>query len=241
MYSLDTTHPEVAAHLENVARELVGAGFGYLKLDFTFAPSVDGRWHDPSCTPAERVRAGFDAIRRGAGDAFLLGCGVPLANVVGVVDGCRIGADVAPCWELDPADEVVAGYLDVQPATRSAFVATVARSFLHRRLWTNDPDCIMLRTSETDLAPEAAASWAQCVGLSGGSVVISDDLGLLGSEDRARFREVVALAAESDADARRGRPPVAQDLLEHPWPSSITTPRHALTVELEDGAPVGRP
>src|SRR5690606_39623956 len=76
MYALDTTKPEVIAHLEHVAQSLVEAGFAYLKLDFTFAPSFDGVWADASRTPAQRVRAGFDAIRRGAGeDTFLLGCG----------------------------------------------------------------------------------------------------------------------------------------------------------------------
>ena len=102
---------------------------------------------------------------------------MPLANVVGVVDANRIGADVAPLWALDPGAEIVPGYLNVQPATRSAFAATVARSFMHRNLWMNDPDCIMLRTTSTDLAPDAAATWAQCVGLSGGLVMVSDDLG----------------------------------------------------------------
>ena len=194
MYSLDTSRPEVLDHLEQLARDLVDAGFVYLKLDFTFAPSVDGRWHDATLTPAERVRAGFDAIRRGAGDdTFILGCGVPLANVVGVVDANRIGADVAPLWALDPGAEIVPGYLNVQPATRSAFAATVARSFMHRQLWMNDPDCIMLRTTSTDLDPAAAATWAQCVALSGGLVMVSDDLDLLGSEARARLDEVVAI------------------------------------------------
>ena len=66
-YGLDTTHPAALDHLEWVARSLVDAGFRYLKLDFTFSPSADGGYADPSRTPAERVRAGFDAIRRGAG------------------------------------------------------------------------------------------------------------------------------------------------------------------------------
>jgi len=234
MYSLDTSRPEVQDHLEQIARELVDAGFDYLKLDFTFAPSVDGRWHDATLTPAERVRAGFDAIRRGAGDdAFILGCGVPLSNVVGVVDANRVGADVAPLWALDPGAEIVPGYLDVQPATRSAFAATVARSFMHRKLWMNDPDCIMLRTTSTDLEPDAAATWAQCVALSGGLVMVSDDLGVLGPEARARLDEVVALGRTSDAAAQRGHPPTSPDLLVHTVPTTLTTAGHELVADVE--------
>jgi hypothetical protein len=59
--------------------------------------TVTGVWRDRSLTPAQRVRAGYDAIRRGAGDdTFLLGCGAPQGACIGVVDGMRIGPDVAP-------------------------------------------------------------------------------------------------------------------------------------------------
>jgi alpha-galactosidase len=234
MYSLDTTHPEVLAHLEQLARDLVEAGFAYLKLDFTFAPSVEGRWHDPTRTPAQRVRAGFEAIRRGAGtETVLLGCGVPLSNVVGVVDANRIGPDVAPRWTLEPSEEIVPGYLDVQPATRSAFAATAARSFMHRQLWANDPDCVMLRTEDTELGTDAALTWERCVGLSGGLVMVSDDLALLGADARARLDEVVALGRESDALAVGGDPPRCADLLEHRAPARLVAGRRELVADLD--------
>ena len=236
MYSLDTTHPEVLDHLEALAHDLVDAGFGYLKLDFTFAPGVDGRWHDPGRTPAERVRAGYEAFRRGAGDdAFVLGCGVPLANVVGVVDANRIGADVAPCWELDASAEIVAGYLDVQPATRSAYATTVTRAFLHRQLWVNDPDCVMLRTASTGLSPAAAATWARCVGVSGGLVMVSDDLALLGADARRLLDEVIELGRASDAEALDGMPPRAPDLMDHAVPTVLAGAGAELVTDPTDG------
>jgi len=234
MYSLDTTNPEVLAHLEQLARDLVDAGFSYLKLDFAFAAAVEGRWHDPGMTPAQRVRAGFDAIRRGAGEeTFLLGCGVPLSNVVGVVDANRIGVDVAPHWAPDPSQDVIPGYLDVEPAARSAFAGTLARSFMHRQLWANDPDCLMLRDSDTQLAPAAVETWNRCVGLSGGLVMVSDDLGLLGPEARARLEEVVALGRASDDEARRGRPPVCPDLMEHPVPRGLRGGGHEMVADTD--------
>jgi alpha-galactosidase len=83
--ALDTTRPDVLAHLEATAAALVEAGYRYLKLDFTYAPAVPGRYADPSRTPAQRVRAGMEAVRRGAGDeVFLLGCGLPLGAGIGV-------------------------------------------------------------------------------------------------------------------------------------------------------------
>jgi alpha-galactosidase len=237
MYGLDTSSPEVAAHLEGVARDLVDAGFSYLKLDFTFSPSVDGGYHDPSLTPAQRVRAGFEAIRRGAGDdAFILGCGVPLANVVGVVDANRIGQDVAPLWSLRPEDEIVPGYLDVQPSTQLALANTVARAFMHRRLWANDPDCVMLRTDQTDLSEEAARTWAHAVGMSGGLVLVSDDLALLDAPARALLDDVIAIGRAVDAEARAGRAPRAPDLLDRAQPSTLEAAGHHLVVDLGDAS-----
>ena len=237
MYGLDTTHPEVTDHLESVAAALVEAGFPYLKLDFTFSPSVDGRYHDPTRTPAERVRAGFAAIRRGAGDdAFLLGCGVPLANVVGLVDANRIGPDVAPVWSLDPAAEMVPGYLGIQPATAHAFTNTLTRSFMHRRLWLNDPDCVMLRTEDTGLTPAAARTWAHAVGVSGGMALVSDDLGLLGADARTLLDEVLALGRAADDDARRGGGARCPDLLEHQAPGRLESAAGALDADPFTGA-----
>ena len=224
MYGLDTTHPGVQAHLEEVAASVVGAGFPYLKLDFTFSPSVDGGYADPSRTPAERVRDGFPALRRGAGDdAFLLGCGVPLANVVGLVDANRIGPDVAPTWALEPSEEVVPGYLGIQPATSHAFTNTLTRSFMHRRLWLNDPDCLMLRTTDTGLGEAAARTWALAVGLSGGMALVSDDLALLDAGSRRLLDEVVGLGRVADAGAVAGDGPRCDDLLEPTSPSRLTS------------------
>jgi alpha-galactosidase len=237
MYGLDTTNPEVLAHLESVAATLVEWGFTYLKLDFTFSPSFDGTWHDPSRTPAERVRAGYEAVRRGAGDdAFLLGCGAPLANVVGVVDGNRIGQDVAPQWALDPSAEIIPGYLAIQPATQHAYVNTVTRSFMHRRLWLNDPDCVMLRASATDLSPEAARTWAHAVAVSGGMALVSDDLALLGPDARALLDEVVAIGRRSDAEAIAGLPAHSPDLLHAAQPTTYRCRTHRLAVDPRTGA-----
>jgi alpha-galactosidase len=180
VHVLDTTDPEVLAHLEGVAADLVAAGFPYLKLDFTYAPSIGGRYADPSQTPAQRVRAGMEAVRRGAGDdTFLLGCGLPLGAGIGLVDGMRIGADVAPSWDLRPGQYAPGGYADNEPATVNAWRNTLTRSWMHRRLWLNDPDCLMLRTVGTELRPSEVEAWALAVGASGGMALVSDDLALL--------------------------------------------------------------
>lgn len=236
MYGLDTTHPEVVTHLETLARTLVDVGFDYLKLDFTFSPSFDGVWHDAARTPAERVRAGFDAIRRGAGDAFLLGCGSPQSAVVGVVDGNRIGPDVAPSWPIEATTEPLAGYRGSQPSTRNAWFSTAARAFMHRRLWLNDPDCLMLRSAETELSTEQMRTWALAVGVSGGMALVSDDLALVDADGRALLDEAVALGRVADAAARAERAPRSPGLLEGPSPSVIASAAGVLEVDAGQGA-----
>jgi alpha-galactosidase len=232
MYALDTTIPDVNAHLEQTARDLVDAGFTYLKLDFTFAPSFDGVWHDAACTPAERVRAGYEAIRRGAGDdAFLLGCGAPLSHVVGVVDGNRIGPDVAPSWERGDDGMTLPGYGDVEPATLHAWIDTLTRSFMHRRLWLNDPDCLMLRTDETAMSRAAVETWARAVAVSGGMALVSDDLALLDADARSLLDEVVRIGREVDAVAMVGAAPRCEDLLDHAVPRRLSAAGYRLEAD----------
>ncbi len=224
---LDTTRPEVLAHLEATAAALVALGYRYLKLDFTYAPAVPGRYADPSRTPAQRVRAGMEAVRRGAGDdVFLLGCGLPLAAGIGVVDGMRIGPDVAPWWE--PGPDVLPGYAEAAPATVNAWRSTLVRSAFHRRLWLNDPDCLMLRTADTGLSAEAVRAWALAVGVSGGMALVSDDLALLDAGARRLLDEVLVLGHRADAEARTGPPPRCGDLMDMATPGWLSAAGYEL-------------
>jgi alpha-galactosidase len=234
VHTLDTSQPEVMEHLESTARQLVEAGYPYLKLDFTFAPSMQARYADPTRTPAQRVRAGFEAVRRGAGpDTFLLGCGAPLGPSVGLVDGMRIGPDVAPWWQVQPDQYRPPGHEGGEPATENAWRNTLSRSFLHRRLWLNDPDCLMLRTARTKLEPAQLRAWALAVGVSGGMALVSDDLALLGADARALLDEVVALGREADGGAH---PPRCPDLLDHDPPRRLRTERVELMGDPSTGS-----
>jgi alpha-galactosidase len=234
MWELDTTRPDVLAHLEHTAAALVAMGYRYLKLDFTFSAAMPGRYDDATRTPAERVRAGYDAVRRGAGDdAFILGCGAPLGALVGVVDAMRIGADVAPAWDVAPdASTRQPAYEETTPSTRNAFVNTCTRSFMHRTLWANDPDCLMLRTEQTELPAAAAAVWAHTVGCSGGLALVSDDLALLGPAERRLLEETIATGRAADAAATQGEPARAVGLFETAGPVGLEGPAGLVTVDL---------
>jgi len=198
VYVLDTARAEVTAHLTALFRELVAMGFHYLKLDFLFAAAMAAQSGDPRVGRAERLRRGLEAVRSGAGgDAFLLGCGCPLGAAVGVVDGMRVGPDVAPAWLPDRA-HAIPGLEATMPATANAVRNVLARAWMHRRLWLNDPDCLMARSRDTALSPAEVRTLAAAIASTGGTVVFSDDVPALASGDRALLRETAATAREVD-------------------------------------------
>ncbi len=195
-YALDPSNPAFRAHLRHLFAKLTrDFGYSYLKLDFLYAAAAPGRRHDPGLTRGETLRHGLEAIREGAGDdAFILGCGCPLGQAIGVVDGMRIGPDVSPFW-----GSTASGAGD--PSTVYALDAIIARSFMHRRLWLNDPDCLMLRARETRLTADERAALAATIVASGGMLIISDDMSLLDAEAGKLFRAVSQIAAEIDNNA----------------------------------------
>jgi alpha-galactosidase len=204
VYVLDTSREEVCAHLSRTFAALVGMGFTYLKLDFLYAVAMQAGAHDPRLTRAERLRRGLDAVRAGAGpDAFLLGCGCPLGAAVGAVDGMRIGPDVAPAWAPDEGG-AIPGLEPTGPATRNAVRNVLSRAWMHRRLWLNDPDCLMARTRETSLTPSEITTLAASIAATGGMVIFSDEVALLSPSERALIRDTVALAREVDSGGARG-------------------------------------
>ncbi|MGC2492645.1 MAG: glycoside hydrolase family 36 protein [Candidatus Binatus sp.] len=206
-YALDPSNPAFVAHLRDLFAKLTrDFGYSYLKLDFLYAAAAPGRRLDPNLTRGETLRHGLEAIRAGAGDdAFILGCGCPIGQAVGIVDGMRIGPDVSPFW-----GKTASGAGD--PSTVYALDAIIARSFMHRRLWLNDPDCLMLRARKTRLTAVERAALASVIVSSGGMLLISDDMSLLDAEAAKLFRQVAQLAEEIDSNAERG-PVLALDLM----------------------------
>jgi alpha-galactosidase len=181
-YALDTTHPAVLDWLRNTFRTLARDwGYRMLKLDFLYAAALPGQRNDPTATRAAALRHGLEAIRDGAGeDAFLLGCGCPLGPAIGIVDAMRIGPDVAPFWS-NPLSRGPQRDLHGL-ATKHAIRNTLTRAFTHRRWWLNDPDCLMLRDTKTQLTPDEVRSLATVIAVTDGMIVLSDRIEQLTGE-----------------------------------------------------------
>jgi alpha-galactosidase len=198
VHVLDTSRDDVTDHLETTAAELVDMGFRYLKLDFLYAAAMRAEARDAGLSRAGRLRRGLSAIRTGAGDeTFLLGCGCPLGAAVGVVDGMRIGPDVAPHWDSGDAPRIP-GLEPTLPSVRSALRSILARAWMHRRLWLNDPDCLMARGRDSRLTPAERHTLAAAIAASGGMTLFSDDVAALDRAGRDLVAGTLALAREVD-------------------------------------------
>src|SRR5262249_39529284 len=101
-YALDGTHPEAQKHLETLFRTMRRDwGCTYFKLDANFWGAMHGgRFHDANATRIEAYRRGMEAILRGSGDGFILGCNHPIWPSFGLIDGSRSSADIKRTWAV---------------------------------------------------------------------------------------------------------------------------------------------
>ena len=176
---LDCTHPRAEAWLRDVVSTVVRDwGYDYLKLDalsFAAQTATRVRYHGPGTTAPMNLRRGLEIIREAAGDStFILGCTCHFGPAIGLVDAMRVGPDVKALWFDGP-----------NPSAKHAMRMTLQRNWMHGRWWANDPDCLIVRDTDTELSEPETRFLATAIALSGGMVVLSDDLPKLSPARRA--------------------------------------------------------
>lgn len=176
MLALDVTHPGAAEYLETVYRSLVAMGFDFFKIDFLAVGAVDGRRHE-AVSALDAYRAGLRIVRQAVGSSTILGAG-PLLPSIGFVDAMRVSPDVDTKLGLDPD-------LSRQAMARAIMVGR-ARSWMHGRLWVNDPDCLLARPGV-----EPGKSWAEHVAACHGIAFSGDRLGELDEDGIELTRHVL--------------------------------------------------
>lgn len=166
MRVLDVTHPEAAAYLREAIKRLAAWGLDFLKIDFLFAGTWEGPRH-VSMPGMAAYRQALALIRDAAGpDVTLLAVGAPPVAGFDLVDGWRLGPDIAleafgPSW---------------------AFIAPQARNLAVR--WPMctavacDADPPILRV----LSQNEVSLGAWVAALAGGAYFLSDDLRALDAE-----------------------------------------------------------
>ncbi len=187
-YALDGTHPGAQAFLENTFRVMRQEwGCTYFKLDAIYWGALHhGRFHDPKATRIEAYRRGMAAVRRGAGNAFILGCNHPLWPSLGLVDGSRSSMDTSREWH----------------SIRDIGRQNLLRGWQNGRFWWNDPDCVLLspgrvmdtagqQTGARGLPLNEVVFHATTVHATGGMLLSGDDLPTLTPEREAMLRKLL--------------------------------------------------
>jgi alpha-galactosidase len=190
-YVLDGTHPDVHAHFEHVFSTMRKEwGVTYFKLDANFWGAIHGgRFHDPKATRIQAYRRGMQAILRGAGDSFILGCNHPIWPSVGLIHGSRSSNDIKRTWDR----------------IKTTAQQNLLRNWQNGRLWWNDPDAIVLTG---DLPDNEFLFHATAIYATGGMLLSGDDLTAIPEPRLAMLKRLLpptgVFAEFDDANLRIG-------------------------------------
>ena len=186
-YVLDGTHPEAQKHLEMVFRTMrQDWGCTYFKLDANFWGAIHGgHFHDARATRIEAYRRGMQAVLRGAGNSFVLGCNHPLWPSLGLIHGSRSSNDIKRSWDR------------IKQTARQ----NLSRNWQNGRLWWNDPDALCLAG---DLPLGEFRFHATAIYASGGMLLSGDDLTKIPPDRLEMLRKLLpptGVAARFEDDA----------------------------------------
>ena len=148
-----------------------------------------GRFYDPHATRIAAYRRGMQAIVRGAGNSFLLGCNHPIWPSLGLIHGSRSSNDIKRTWDR----------------IASTARQNLSRNWQNGRLWWNDPDAVVLAG---DLSEAECRFHATAIYASGGMVLSGDDLTVIPPARAAMLRKLLppagVAAVFEDATLRLG-------------------------------------
>jgi alpha-galactosidase len=202
-------------------------GCTYFKLDANFWGAMHGgRFHDPKATRIHAYRQGMDAIRRGAGDSFILGCNHPIWPSLGLIDGSRSSGDIKRTW---------ANF-------KSQARQTLNRNWQNGQLWWNDPDAVLLTGGMvlsgddlTKISPQRLAILQELLPPSGVAAEFEDDslrIGFIKRQDRLM---VCDFNWEDTASTALFRLPQSSEIKDY-W-SGADLGRHSGVFEIKDMPP----
>ncbi|EQA44246.1 glycoside hydrolase, family 31 domain protein [Leptospira broomii serovar Hurstbridge str. 5399] len=218
-YTLDVSHPASKEFLTYVIRTIVKEyGYEYLKLDFLYSALLPGWTYDRSESPHTRYIEAIKLIRKAAGkDVFLLGCGAPIVPSIGLFDAMRISCDVAPFWGREKK-RIFANDRNAL-CTERALINDITRASMHRTLWFNDPDCLLVRDRKNKMTSAQTKIMASVMGVSGGMLFVSDEIALLTQEREDLLKKTLYLQGKC-----RNKTPLPIGIGSEFFPSALYNP-----------------
>ena len=194
VFSLDLGKKEALEHLQRVFERCSKEyGSNYYKLDFLiFAlhKLADREYmlsYEGDYVTAVYRRA-MQTIRDTIGEeAFMLACGAPISESAGIFDAIRVTPDIT--WGKNKANPKQWDLISM--CTRSILY----RYFYNGSLFINDPDGLVVRDFDYDdgydCTYQEARAWATSVAMSGGSVLINEQMEKIGPSRREMFEQLL--------------------------------------------------
>ncbi|MBE6626266.1 MAG: alpha-galactosidase [Ruminococcaceae bacterium] len=199
VYSLDIGKEEVLGYIREIftrGRDEYGAV--YFKVDFIMnlllrLVSDGSRVEYENGYAVELYRRYVGEIRKTVGeDIFLLACGAPIGESVGIFDSVRISPDITWAGASSP------NHYGPWNLVRDCAVSAFLRSPMHNKLFINDPDALLVRDFITDrcddglsLTYEEAKMWATVVAMSGGHILLNEEIDRLPEERQSLFTRIL--------------------------------------------------
>lgn len=187
-YALDFYNEDFRAYLREVFDTVVREwGFSLLKLDFLYGVCIMPR---ADKTRGQIMSEAMDFLRECAGDAQILGCGVPLGAAFGKVDYCRIGCDVSLDWDDKPYMRMMHRE---RVSTKHSLLNSVFRRQLDGRAFLCDPDVFLLREDNISMTAEQKRCLAEINALTGSVLFTSDDCADYGEKQLKTLRNLMSM------------------------------------------------
>lgn len=199
VYSLDIGKDNVLSYIRDIftrGRDEYGAV--YFKVDFVMnlllrLVSDGSRVEYENGYAVELYRRYIGEIRKTVGeDIFLLACGSPIGESVGIFDSVRISPDIT--WAGAESPNHYGPWNILRDCAISAFL----RSPMHNKMFINDPDALLVRDFITDrcddglaLTYEEAKMWATVVAMSGGHILLNEEIDRLSADRQALFTRIL--------------------------------------------------
>ena len=215
-YPLDLSNPDVQDLISKwFSQSVEEEGASYFKLDFLIRSLVrsgnnneDIIFYPKGDYCVAEYNKAMQLIRDAVGDdVFLLACGAPMGESIGIFDAIRVSSDITQGGKN--------AYWDV---FKNNIRTIILRSYFHNQVFINDPDAALVRAcadkhdKSMTLSEDEVKLWLSTVALSGGSSLINEDMTDVLATREQLYKQILPVM---------GKPAYPLDFFELPGPSVI--------------------
>jgi alpha-galactosidase len=108
------------------------------------------------------------------------------------------------------------------PSVINSIRNTITRYWMHNRLWANDPDCLLVRETDTQMAGDEVRALATVIAMTGGMVLDSDNLPKISDARREIISQLLPVYGKSAVPVDMFQTP------DVPWLLSLDCGTHTL-------------